>query len=402
MKGCCEMEELLQRSRALEDQLIRWRRTIHRYAEPGGGEHRTAALVEQEAARLGLPVVNGGQTSRIAVLDTGRPGRTVLLRADMDALPVPENPENLRGPRCVLSENPGFCHACGHDAHTAMLLGAMDLLSRMRGELTGRILFCFESDEEDGSGWPLLLPVLEALKPDLCFAIHVLSSLEAGKISLQPGGRMSGMVAVDAEFVGRGGHGSRPDLSINPVFAAAAALSNLAVAAANRIPPGEVLTLGITAIEGGSAFNVIPDRARILGTMRYFRRDIGRIALDMEQSVFEHTAAMYGCTVEYAPRNKIYLEPVVNDPGCVRMARAGLPEDWLADCAPWYASETFSVCMNRWPGALAFLGIRNEAAGSGAEHHNARFDVDESVLWRGVMCFAGFALEALKQEVHAV
>ena len=390
------MEVLLKSSEALQEKLISWRRRVHRYAEPGGAEEKTAALVEQEAARLGLPVLDGGQTSRIAVLDTGRPGRTVLLRADMDALSVPENPENLKGRRCVVSENPGFSHACGHDAHTAMLLGAMELLCTMREELSGRILFCFESDEENGSGWPKLLPVLEGLHIDRCFAIHVLSSLEAGKLSLQPGGRMSGMVAVDAQFVGRGGHGSRPDLSVNPVFAAAAALNNLAVAAANRITPGRVLTLGITAIQGGTAFNVIPDRARVLGTMRYFDREIGRVALDMQKSVFDHTAAMYGCRMEYAPRNKIYLEPVVNDPDAVRMARKNLPEEWLADCDPWYASETFSVCMNRWPGALAFLGIRNEALGCGAEHHNERFDLDESVLWRGVACYAGFALEALK------
>ena len=396
MKGCCEMETLLTRAEELQERLVSWRRTVHRYAEPGGEEHQTAALVEAEAARLGLPVIDGGQTSRIAVLDTGKPGKTVLLRADMDALPVTENPENLRGPRCVLSENPGFSHACGHDAHTAMLLGAMELLSEMREALTGKILFCFESDEENGSGWPKLVPVLENFGIDRCFAIHVLSSLEAGRFSIQPGGRMSGMVAVDAEFVGKGGHGSRPDLSVNPVFAAAAALSNLAVAAANRIDPGETLTLGITAIQGGSAFNVIPDRARVLGTMRYFKREIGQIALDMQKSVFDHTAAMYGCTVEYAPRNRVYLEPVVNDPECAALARKNLPEEWLADCDPWYASKTFSVCMNRWPGALAFLGIKNEALGSGAEHHNERFDLDEAVLWRGTACYAGFALEALK------
>lgn len=390
-------EKLLELAKGEEPRIIAWRRELHRFPEPGGQEERTAALVEDQALRLGLEILRVGNTGRIALLDTGRPGRTVLLRADMDALPVPEHPENLAGKRCCLSENPGYSHACGHDAHTAMLLGAMEVLCRLREELTGRVIFCFESDEENGSGWPVLLPVLEGLGIDRCFAIHVLSSLETGKLSIQPGGRMSGMVAVDAEFVGRGGHGSRPDLSVNPVFAAAAALSNLAVAAANRIDPGETLTLGITAIQGGSVFNVIPDRARILGTMRYFKREIGQIALDMQKSVFDHTAAMYGCTVEYAPRNRIYLEPVVNDPACAAMARANLPAEWLVDCDPWYASETFSVCMNRWPGALAFLGIKNDDLGSGAEHHNEHFDVDESALWRGTACYVGFAVEALTE-----
>ena len=389
-------EKLLKLAQAAQPQIITWRRELHRCPELGGQEKRTAELVESVAEKLGLPILPAGKPNRIAVLDTGKPGKTVLLRADMDALPVPEHPENLKGTRCCVSENPGCSHACGHDAHTAMLLGAMELLAGLREELTGRIYFCIESDEENGSGWPVLLPVLEGLGIDRCFAIHVLSSLEAGKLSIQPGGRMSGMVAVDAEFVGRGGHGSRPDLSVNPVFAAAAALNNLAVAAANRIDPGETLTLGITAIQGGSVFNVIPDRARILGTMRYFKREIGQIALDMQKSVFDHTAAMYGCSVEYAPRNRIYLEPVVNDPACVRMARRNLPADWLTDWEPWYASETFSVCMNRWPGALAFLGIKNEALGSGAEHHNERFDLDEGALWRGTACYAAFALAALE------
>ena len=389
-------ERILKLGREYEADVIRWRRELHRFPELGGQEFRTAALVAEQAERLGLAVLKVGQTGRIAILDTGKPGKTALLRADMDALPVPEHPENRKGERVVTSENPGCSHACGHDSHTAMLLGAMEILTELREELCGRVIFCFESDEENGSGWPVLLPVLEKLGIDTCFAIHVLSSLQSGKISLQSGGRMCGMVAVDAQFVGKGGHGSRPDLSVNPVFAAAAALSNLAVAAANRITPGEVLTLGITAIQGGSVFNVIPDRARILGTMRYFNREIGQIALDMEKRVFDHTAAMYGCTVEYAPRNRIYLEPVVNDPDCVRMARAALPGEWLADCDPWYASETFSVCMNRWPGALAFLGIRNEEVGSGAEHHNEHFDVDESALWRGAVCYAAFAAEAMK------
>ena len=389
-------ERILELGRKFEGDVIRWRRELHRFPEPGGQEFRAAALVQGEAQAMGLQVLTVGETGRIAILDTGKPGKTVLLRADLDALPVPEHPENLRGARVVTSENPGFSHACGHDAHTAMLLGAMEILTELKDTLCGRVIFCFESDEENGSGWPVLLPVLEGLNIDTCFAIHVLSSLGSGKISLQSGGRMCGMVAVDAQFVGKGGHGSRPDLSVNPVFAAAAALSNLAVAAANRITPGEVLTLGITAIQGGSVFNVIPDRARILGTMRYFNREIGQIALDMEKSVFDHTAAMYGCTVEYAPRNRIYLEPVVNDADCVRMLRSALPGGWLEDCEPWYASETFSVCMNRWPGALAFLGIKNETLGSGAEHHNEHFDVDESALWRGAVCYAAFAVEALK------
>lgn len=385
------MEALLKQARQYESRILSWRRSIHRYAEPGGQEFKTAALVEAEAETLGLPVIHAGEPGRIVVLDTGRPGKTILLRADMDALPVRENPRNLIRERTVLSENEGFCHACGHDAHTAMLLGAMHLLASS-DSLTGRVLFCFESDEENGTGWPKMLAALEPFRVDRCHSMHVLSSLESGMLSIQDGGRMSGMVAVNAEFIGKGGHGSRPDLSVNPVFAAASALSNLAVAATNQIDPGETLTLGITSIQAGSVFNVIPDRARVLGTMRYFRHEIGLQALQMLKSVFDHTAAMYGCTVEYDPQTRIYVEPVVNDPACAALVRSVIPAQWLTECDKWYASEPFSAYMKRWPGCMAFLGVRNEALGCAAEHHNEHFDLDEAALWKGTYYYAACAL----------
>lgn len=389
-------DRLLELAKAREGAVIAWRRQLHRFPELGGQEHRTAALVEDCARSLGLEVLRVGETNRIAVLETGKPGRTILLRADMDALPVQENPQNLRRERTVLSEHEGICHACGHDAHTAMLLGAMSMLREMREELTGRILFCFESDEESGSGWPVLIPALEQLGVDRCFALHVLSSLDSGVVNIADGPRMSGMVAVDVTFVGKGGHGSRPDLSVNPVFTAAAALNQLAVAAANQVDANETLTLGITTIDGGRAFNVIPDRAQVLGSLRYFRPEVGEKALGMLKSVCDHTAAIHGCTVEYGPMTRVYLAPTVNDPTCAALARRGIPEEWQGESGRWYASETFSKYLEKWPGALGFLGIRSEELGTGAEHHNERFDVDESVLWRGAACYAGFALEAMK------
>lgn len=391
-----EHERILKLGKEYEGDVLRWRRELHRFPELGGQEFRTAALVEETAKRLGLTVLTAGATGKIAILDMGKPGKTVLLRADMDALPVPEHPQNLKGARVVISEICGCSHACGHDAHTAMLLGAMEILVQLREELTGRVVFCFESDEEGCTGWRQMIPVLETLGIDRCFAIHVRSCLKSGVVNIADGPRMGGMVAVNADFVGRGGHGSRPDLSVNPVFAAAAALGNLASAAANQVESGEVLTLGITSIQGGQAFNVIPDRAKVLGTMRYFKREVGEQALLMLKNVFDHTAAIHRCTVEYDPQTCIYVEPTVNDPETADLARRAIPAEWQGDCDRWYASETFCACLSRWPGALAFLGIRNEEVGSGAEHHNERFDVDEGVLWRGAVCYAAFAVEALQ------
>lgn len=394
--------KLEQLAKELEWDIISWRRHLHRYPELGSQEYETAAFVEDQAQKLGLPVENAGRTGRLVILDTGKPGVGVALRADMDALPVRENPNNLKHARDVVSENPGVCHACGHDAHTAMLLGAMHILYAQKERLTGRVYFCFESDEEGGSGWSAMVTALERHCVHTVFALHVLSSLGSGLVSVEDGPRMSGMVRIDATFVGRGGHGSRPDLSINPVFAAASALTNLSVAAANQIDANETVTLGITSIHGGDAYNVIPDRAQVLGTMRYFSIREGEKALAMLKEVFDHTAKMHHCTVEYSPLTCVYIIPTINDPDAAAMARAAfareLGEENVVSVDKWYASETFSEYLRRYKGAMAFLGVRNEELGCAAEHHNEYFDLDESALFRGAMCCAAYAMEALKSQ----
>lgn len=390
------MEDIRELAEGLESYVVECRRRLHRFPELGGQEFQTGDFVESEARKLGLQVERVGQTGRIVILDSGNPGPVVALRADMDALPVTENPRNSARVRDVISQNPGVCHACGHDAHVAMLLGAMKLLAGKKDSLRGRVLFCFESDEENGTGWPHMMAALENKGVCTAFAIHVWSALEHGLVAVDAGPRMSGMVAVKADFVGRGGHGSRPDLSINPVFAAAAALNNLAVAAANQVDANETLTLGITSIQGGSAYNVFPDRARVLGTMRYFKYEVGEQALEMLKEVFGSTAKMNRCTVEFDPLTRVYITPTVNDVDAAALAdgafRAVLPEGSVVSSEKWYASESFSEYLNRWKGAMAFLGIRNEELGCTAEHHNEYFDVDESVLVRGTMCYAAYAV----------
>lgn len=396
------MKKLEQQARELENYVISCRRQVHRYAELGGREYQTGAFIEAEAEKLGLEVERVGQTGRLVILDTGRPGNGVALRADMDALPLKENPCNCKRNRVVVSDAPDTCHACGHDAHVAMLLGAMQILAQRREEWRGRVYFCFESDEESGTGWQDMVEALEKRQVHTVFALHVLSSLESGLISVDDGPRMSGMVRVDATFVGRGGHGSRPDLSINPVFAAAAALNNLAIAAANQVDANETVTLGITSIRGGEAYNVIPDRAQVLGTMRYFNLREGEKALQMLKSVFDHTAQMHRCMVEYSPLTCNYIIPTINDPEAASMAREALcrelGEEYVVSADKWYASESFSEYLRRYKGAMGFLGVRNEELGTTAEHHNEHFDVDESVLYRGVMSYAGYAIEALCSE----
>lgn len=382
-------QQIRQQADLLHDYVVQCRRTIHRFAEPSGTEAKTSAFVQQELKAAGLPYEMVSTHGLIATLETGRPGPHIALRADLDALPVPEEPNNLAGPRICVSSDPCTSHACGHDAHTAMLLGAVKALVTCRDTLNGVLYFCFEEGEEDGRGTPGMLNALSKRTVDTCWAIHVYAGLESGKICVEPGPRMAGAVSIDLTVVGRGGHGSRPDMSANPVYCAAAILTNMSTAWVNQITAGETVTLGITSIQGGVAANVIPDTAKMIGSLRYFSLAEGEKALRIFNSVAEHTAAMNNCHVEYGPLQKIACKPVINDAGFAAIAKERLPEvlpaGCIASCEPWYASEAWSEYALVYPCVMAHLGINNPAYGSGAAHHNGFFDVDEGVLDMGLL-----------------
>lgn len=382
-------EQIRQQAKLLHDYIVDCRRTIHRFAEPSGTEVKTSAFVQKELEAAGLPYEKLERTGLLATLDTGRPGPHIVLRADMDALPLPEEPNNLKGPRVCVSDQPNTCHACGHDAHTAMLLGAVKALTACRDSLNGVVYFCFEEGEENGGGVHQMLDALSKRRVDACWAIHVYAGLDSGKICVDPGPRMAGAAGVHLTVVGRGGHGSRPDLSVNPVFCAAAILTNLSTAWVNQITAGETVTCGVTSIQGGTAANVIPDTAEIMGSFRFFNMDEGEKALALFKSVAEHTAAMNKCTVEIAPDCKIAARPVINDAAMAELAKRRLPEilpeGCVSPCEPWYASESYSRYARLYPSVLAHLGINNPECGSGAAHHNGFFDVDEDVMELGLL-----------------
>ena len=225
-----------------------------------------------------------------------------------------------------MSDDPHTSHACGHDAHTAMLLGAMRVLAEQRDNLAGVIYFCFEEGEEDGRGILAMLNQLSAHGVDVCWGIHVYAGLESGKICVSAGPRMAGAAGVGIKVIGRGGHGSRPDMSVNPVFCAASILTNTATAWVNQITAGRTVTLGVTSIQGGEAPNVIPDTADILGSLRFFNDEEGEKAVRIFKNVAEHTAAMNNCQVQFDDRFCVLCAPVINDEYYSNLISAALPE----------------------------------------------------------------------------
>lgn len=394
-------DEISKLSDEMNDYLLKMRRTLHCHPETSGNEQWTSLFLRREIEKLGLPVEMVSRTGFIATLDTGCSGPHIVLRADMDALPVQESEENLKQKRSCISEVQGCSHACGHDAHMAMLLTSMKLLAEDKKNQRGVMYFCFEEGEENGCGCVPMLTALEKKKVDTCWSVHVYAGLEAGKICLDAGPRMSGAAETAFTVIGKGGHGSRPDMAVNPVFCAAAILTNLGVCWPNQITAGETVTLGITTIQGGEVGNVIPDTADIKGSLRFFNYKEGEKALGIVKTVAEHTAAMNKCRIEFGAGFRIACPPVINDEKYARIAQraAGkvMDETSIVTCEPWYASDSFSFYLQKYPGVYAHLGLKNEEYGSGALHHNSYFDIDESIMTSGVKATLAF-VKAVQDE----
>ena len=372
------------------------RRYFHEHPEVSDKEFNTSRRLTQEIEAIGLPYEHVPGTGLIAVLRGGKPGKNKVLRSDIDALPIQEAAENLKQPKACVSQVPGVMHACGHDAHMAMLLAAMKLLVAMRNQVPGTVYFCFEEGEEVKGGVFAMLKCLQKYAIDEVFALHVYNNLAAGKINIVPGPRMAGAIRIGFEIKGKSGHGSRPDQARNPFVPMYHILAQLDAAYNNRLDVEKKGTLAICKIEGGTANNIIPDSVYVGGSSRFFDVEQRDRAFKLINTIAENTAESFGCRIAYTKRHGLGSAPVVNNPEVVREVVTKLTEicghEVLADCDKWYASEGFYEYLKRYPGALGFVGIRNEQLGSGAAHHNEHFDMDESGLYLGTLSEVAFVL----------
>lgn len=377
-----------------QDYMVRMRRAFHEHPEISGKEFHTRQVLIHELDAMQVPYQLLDGTGIIATIQGGKPGKHRVLRADIDGLPLQEDAENLKQKKVCMSHEDGACHACGHDAHMAVLLGTMKVLLELQDQIEGTVYCCFEEGEETGCGIDTMLKALEEYSVDECFALHVYANLDAGKINIVPGPRMAGTVGISFHIKGKTGHGSRPDCAINPIVPGIHILSEIDSAFRNQINAEETVTLSPCVFQAGEQWNVIPESAFISGGARYFNKAEGEKAFQIINNVAEHVAACHRCTVSYDPFHRIILQPVVNDPKVVARICAKLRDccgdEVFSDCDRWYASETYSKFLERYPGALGLLGIRNDTYGSGAAHHNEKFDIDESALPLGVCAEVSF------------
>jgi amidohydrolase len=388
---------------AQQDAYVRdIRRHFHQHPELSGQEVETVKFLKAELQQLGGFDIHDvpGSTGFYAILDTKRDGKTIGLRTDIDGLPIEESPVNGGGKQKKwVSQNKGVIHGCGHDGHMAIILSTARILSHLRSQLKGRFVFIFEEGEESNSG---IRPMITALKKDgvqfdVIYGNHVASNVPSGKVFVKAGPIMAGMATLAYNIVGRGGHVSRPDKSVNPVFAAADVLTSISIAWNNQRDLEKLVTLGVTQLEGGKVYNVIPNEVFIGGSLRFFDHEAGNHAPNLVKSVSEHVAAAHGCTVSYTERMKVDLPPVTNDTVYTTYAQQQIEKLYPGRVTDdpqyiWYGSETFALYSQLAPTVFTLVGVNNPEVGSTAQHHNDKFDLDEDALQYGVGAMTLFAV----------
>lgn len=265
-----------------KEDIIKTRRYLHENPEVSSKEFETSKYLKKRCEEIGLIVEEvPGSTGFTALLDTGRPGKTLGIRTDLDGLAIEEDPYNLKGKKQVVSKNPGVSHACGHDSHMTIAIISAKILKDLADEIKGKIYFIFEEAEETGAG---IGPMLDHLKDkglDAVYGNHQSPSLDVGKFSITEGPAYAGCAGLDFDVIGKGGHGSRPDKAVNPLIATAHIITALNSAWNNQLDLEKPVSLGIGVINGGSAANVICDRANVKGTLRFFDLDEGKKPLNL-------------------------------------------------------------------------------------------------------------------------
>lgn len=382
------------------DYVKRLHNYFHKYPELSGEEIRTSRKIKEELEKSNIPYESVGNYGIIGSLKGKNSGKTIALRADIDALPITESENNLVGKKDVISNTDGVCHACGHDGHTAMLLASARELSEMRANFDGTILFCFEEGEEDGSGIDAMLEKLEDRKINAVWGIHLYSGLETGKVSVDEGARMSGVHFFDVEVKGKSGHGSSPHQTIDPINCTVQILSNLFSLVSREINPLSTAVLTVGKLNAGSAPNIIPEKASFEGTIRYFERNVSEKLVKAFYNTVEDISKAHGCKVKISMKQPAI--PVINDRELSQLAKESVKEsigeEYLTSCDPWMASESMGYYLDKYPGVFAHLGIANKKLGTGASHHNPEFDIDDNSLINGVSITIRFALDFLSDK----
>jgi hippurate hydrolase len=377
------------------DDVVALRRAIH--ADPEIGLHCPRTTEKIKAALAGLPLEIHDSTSTtgfVAILRGGRDnGRTVLLRGDHDALPMQEE-TGLP----YASTVPNAMHACGHDTHTAMLVGAAKALSARKDELPGTIVFMFQPGEEGYRGAQFMIDdgLLDVARPEAAFALHVSPNIPAGVVVSRPGPLLASADTLHATIRGRGGHGAMPHECLDPIPVACEIVTALQTYIARQVPVMDPAVLTVAQINAGSAHNIIPAEATLVGTLRTLSEATRQKMQEAFVRIVEHIAAAHGATGE-ASIDQGYPVTMNDARACELMKQCALQlggeEGWALMPAPMMGAEDFSYVLREVPGAMAFIGAAPEGsdAATNPPLHNTRMMIEERVMAKGVAMHCAMA-----------
>ena len=367
---------------AIADQtedMRQWRHHLHRHPELAFKEHKTADFIAEKLESFGIEVHRGLAGTGVVGVIRGRGDskRMIGLRADIDALPIHE--ENACDHK---SQHSGVMHACGHDGHTTMLLGAARHLAENR-HFDGSVVVIFQPAEEDGGGGKVMLDdgLLEKFPVETIWGMHNWPGLDVGQVMIHHGASMAAADSFDITLTGRGGHAAMPHETADPIYAAAALIQALQSVVSRRLNPFDSAVVSITQCHSGFTHNVIPDKAFIQGTARYFDPELGKkIRADMEQ-IINQVASAHGCSAQFDWMDG--YPPTINDAAAAERAALAAADvlgsgSVVMDPPPSMGAEDFSYMLDARPGAYIWLGAGHP--GDGAMLHNARFDFNDELL----------------------
>lgn len=388
--------DFLSLAQTEEAELIRFRRHLHQNPELSWQEKETTKWLAAELKKIGLePITWPDKTGVLVEIHGTQPGKTIALRADIDALPVQE--ENQVP---YASQRPGVMHACGHDGHAACLLGAARLLVQLRAQMKGSVRLLFQPAEECGGGAFGMLEknVLQNPVPDAVCALHCTAELPTGTIGLRPGPLMAACDSFRIVLKGRGGHGAMPHKTRDPIVGAAALIQSIQTIVARNTDPLSAAVISFGSIHGGAAGNVIPETVVLEGTLRTLEVDVRKLAMERLQQVTTHTAL--ALELEAALEFSGHFPAVNNPPDltqeCKAAVRALLPVVCIDPFTPVMATEDFSVLQQKVPGVLIWLGAGNAEKKICQPLHHVCFDLDEDALVYGTALYAALAWSFLE------
>ena len=378
-----------------EQYTIDMRREFHMYPEPSMKEERTARRIKEELEKMGIPCVSMAGTGVLGTIKGKNPGKTIALRADIDALDLPEKNEIP-----YKSKNEGFNHACGHDTHASMLLGAAKILNEMKDEINGTVKLMFQPGEEVAQGAKRMIEDGALQGVDEVFGIHINSKYDSGKIAVGAGPRMASTDMFKIKIKGKGGHGAAPHQTVDSVVVASAIVMNLQTIVSRETNPMEPLVVTVGKITSGSRWNIIADDATIEGTTRSFSRELRNELHSILERVAKNTAASYRAEaeVEYSYLCSATINHEIPTQRVTKTIENLFGKDAVIECPKQMGGEDFSEYLNIVPGTFVFLGAANEAKDSCYPQHHPKYNVDEDVLVNGAMLHAQYALDFLNEK----